>query len=175
MKPQSDIPNPQFEIRWLIRRDIPLVLHIERESYEHPWVEADFLEALRQRNCIGLVAEQSHRIVGFMIYETHRCELEIVNLAVTELARRQRIGSGLIQYLKDRLSGQRRNELSTILSEESLAAQFFLKHQGFRATAVLRGYYDDQSDAYLMRYRLGGTPPVFLGHSRISKHLDLEV
>ena len=47
-------------IRWMIRRDMPEVLAVEGESFEFPWCEEDFLRCLRQRNCIGMVAEQ-HR------------------------------------------------------------------------------------------------------------------
>ena len=44
-------------IRWMIRRDMPEVLQIERTSFEYPWSEEDFIRCLRQRNCIGMVAE----------------------------------------------------------------------------------------------------------------------
>ena len=54
----------------MIRRDMPEVLAIEGESFEFPWLEDDFIHCLRQRNCIGMVAEHEDRVVGFMIYET---------------------------------------------------------------------------------------------------------
>jgi [ribosomal protein S18]-alanine N-acetyltransferase len=44
-------------VRWLIRRDMPAVLKIEDSSFEFPWREDDFIRALRQRNCIGMVAD----------------------------------------------------------------------------------------------------------------------
>lgn len=43
------------QIRWLIRRDMPEVMEIEKRSYEFPWTEEEFLTCLRQRNCIGTV------------------------------------------------------------------------------------------------------------------------
>ena len=55
-------------IRWMIRRDMPEVLAIEGQSFEFPWSEEDFLRCLRQRKCIGMVAEQHERVIGFMIY-----------------------------------------------------------------------------------------------------------
>ena len=49
------------QIRWLIRRDMDDVLAIERASFQFPWTEEEFLCCLRQRNCIGTVAELDHR------------------------------------------------------------------------------------------------------------------
>ena len=70
------------QIRWMIRRDMPEVLKIEHESFEFNWTEEDFLACLRQRNCIGMVAEHDNRVVGFMIYELHKTRLHILNFAV---------------------------------------------------------------------------------------------
>jgi ribosomal-protein-alanine N-acetyltransferase len=60
----------------MIRRDMPEVLAIEHASFEYPWCEEEFLRVLRQRNCIGMVAEQGERIVGFMVYELHRNKIQ---------------------------------------------------------------------------------------------------
>lgn len=57
------------QIRWMIRRDMPEVIDIEQGAFQFPWTEEDFLNSLKQRNCIGMVAEVRDRIVGFMVYE----------------------------------------------------------------------------------------------------------
>ena len=49
-------------IRWMIRRDMPEVLGIENSSFEFSWSEDDFIRCLRQRNCIGMVAEYDERL-----------------------------------------------------------------------------------------------------------------
>src|SRR5690348_3144654 len=64
----------RVHIRWMIRRDMPEVLQTEQHSFEFPWTEEDFLRCLRQRNCIGMVAEQGEKVVGFMIYELHKAK-----------------------------------------------------------------------------------------------------
>ena len=81
----------KIQIRWLIRRDMHDVLTIERASFDHPWTEEDFLCCLRQRNCIGMVAEHDHRIIGFMIYELHKSKLRVLNFATTPDMRRHGI------------------------------------------------------------------------------------
>ncbi|MFO1095060.1 MAG: hypothetical protein U0992_17400 [Planctomycetaceae bacterium] len=79
---QQQKQHLDVQIRWLIRRDMPEVLKIERESFEFPWTDEDFMCCLRQRNCIGMVAEYDHQIVGFMVYELHKSRLHILNFAV---------------------------------------------------------------------------------------------
>jgi [ribosomal protein S18]-alanine N-acetyltransferase len=163
--------DTQVQIRWLIRRDMPEVLGIERESFEFAWTEEDFLCCLRQRNCIGMVAERDGEIVGFMIYELHKAKLRILNFAVAAHARREGVGTKMIRRLVDKLSQQRRKEIVLEVRETNLDAQLFFKTAGFRAATVLRNHYDDTTeDAYYMRYLLvdeeWATP--FASRNRIS-------
>lgn len=161
----------KVQIRWLIRRDMAEVLDIERASFEFAWTEEDFLCCLRQRNCIGMVAEHNHEIVGFMIYELHKSMLRVLNFAVSPTARRKSVGEQMIGRLIDKLSQQRRKEIVLEVRETNLDAQMFFKNQKFRAVTVLRNHYDDTAeDAYYMMYRLpsdSGAP--FVPHNRISE------
>jgi ribosomal-protein-alanine N-acetyltransferase len=141
-------------IRWMIRRDMPEVLAIEGGSFEFPWSEEDFIRCLRQRNCIGMVAEHNERVVGFMIYELHKNRLHILNFAVNEQLRRRGIGSQMVKKLTGKLSRERRNRIMLEIRETNLPAQLFFRDLGFRAVSVLRAFYEDTpEDAYLMQYR----------------------
>lgn len=141
-------------IRWMIRRDMPEVLEIENSSFEFPWSEDDFIRCLRQRNCIGMVAEYDERVVGFMIYELHKNQLHILNFSVHPEFRRRGIGRQMAAKLIGKLSHQRRNRILLEVRETNLAAQLFFRDEGFRAVTVLRDFYDDTTeDAYLMQYR----------------------
>lgn len=146
-------------IRWMIRKDMPEVQGIEKLSFEFPWCETDFIGCLRQRNCIGMVADEFHEsqgqshVVGFMIYELHKTRLHILNFAVDPQWRNQGVGSTMAGKLISKLSGQRRTEISLEVRETNLDAQLFFSRMGFRAESVLRSYYEDSDeDAYLMRY-----------------------
>ena len=150
--------NPKAQlrvhIRWMIRRDMAEVLDIESQSFEFPWSEDDFIRCLRQRNCIGMVAEQDERLVGFMIYELHKTRLHILNFAVSDDAARRGVGRQMIDKLISKLSSQRRTRITLEVRETNLDAQLFFRDCGFRAVSVLRDYYDDTpEDAYLMQYR----------------------
>ncbi len=144
----------QVHIRWMIRRDMPDVLDIENQSFEFPWSDEDFIRCLRQRNCIGMVAEADDRIVGFMIYELHKTRLHLLNFAVAKDWRRRGIGEQMLRKLISKLSQQRRTRITLEVRETNLAAQLFFKNDGFRAVSVLRDFYDDTTeDAYVMQFR----------------------
>jgi ribosomal-protein-alanine N-acetyltransferase len=148
-------PTLSVQIRWMIRRDMAEVLDIERDSFEFNWTEEDFLSCLRQRNCIGMVAEHEGRVCGFMIYELHKTRLHILNFAVEPGRRRLGIGAQMVEKLINKLSQQRRHEIVLEVRETNLPAQLFFQTQGFRAVQVLRNHYHDSAeDAYLMQYRM---------------------
>jgi ribosomal-protein-alanine N-acetyltransferase len=147
----------RVHIRWMIRRDMPEVLQTEQESFEFAWTEEDFLRCLRQRNCIGMVAEQADKVVGFMIYELHKAKLHILNFAVLPALRRQNIGGQMVAKLISKLSSHRRTRITLAVRETNLTAQLFFRSQEFRAVRVLRGYYEDTGeDAFLMQYSFAG-------------------
>lgn len=176
----SDQPDPagglRVQIRWLIRRDMPEVLAIEQSSFQQPWSEEDFLSHLRQRNCIGMVAEFNQQIVGFMIYELHKARLQLLNFATSGEFRRLGVGLQMVNKLVDKLSQQRRQEIILEVRESNLEAQLFFKSQEFQAVRVMRAHYDDTTeDAYVMRFRLYETASdtlSFQPHNRIAFYDD---
>lgn len=169
-----------YQIRWLIRRDMPEVLAIEAEAFEYVWTEEDFLCCLRERNCIGMVAtvgagadpKDFGTTVGFMIYELHRERLRLLNFAVARDWQRMGVGTAMARRLIDKLTQQRRREIRLEVRETNLAAQLFFKAMGFRALGVLKDRYDDTTeDAYLMRYVLGEEDAgPFAPRNRISEY-----
>lgn len=154
----STVTSPvatRVHIRWMIRRDMPQVLEIENASHEHPWVEDTFFRVLRQRNCIGMVAERGDRVIGFMIYELHKHRLHLLNFAVHPEHRRGGVGSSMAAKLIGKLSHHRRTKIVLTLRESALAAQLFFRARGFRAVEVAREYFADTGeDGYAMHYSL---------------------
>lgn len=142
-------------VRWMIRRDMPEVLDIERKSFEFPWSEDDFVRCLRQRNCIGLVAEHDEHVVGYVIYELHKTRIHLVSFAVCPEHRRRGIGRQMVDKLTGKLTLRHRSRIDLEVRETNTGAQLFFRSCGFRAVSVLRDHYDDTpEDAYLMQYRL---------------------
>jgi ribosomal-protein-alanine N-acetyltransferase len=155
----------KLHIRWMIRRDMGNVFDIERESFARPWSEEDFYRALRQRNVIGMVCESLQAgcpecdavVAGFMIYELLKNGLEVVNFAVHHEFRRQGVGHMMVTKLWSKLSAHRRRFIRMKVREGNLAAQLFWRSQDFRATQVLRSWYEDTGeDAYVMKFQFPG-------------------
>lgn len=161
----------RVHIRWMIRRDMPEVLGVEGESFEFPWLEEDFIRCLRQRNCIGMVAEHEDQVVGFMVYELHKNRIHILNFAVSSEFRRLGVGSQMVDKLVAKLSSQRRSRILLEVRETNLPAQIFFRENGFRAVSVLKDYYEDTpEDAYMMQYRYRvEKPAVTLPTNRITR------
>lgn len=136
------IPKPEkvdkitVHIRWMIRRDMPEVLEIENHSFSEPCDEDWFIRHLRERCCIGQIAEFEERVIAFMIYELRKDNLAMKTLAVHRDFRWKGVGRQMIDKLKGKLSPQRRKSIVTRVSETNLAALMFLKAIGFRATGV---------------------------------------
>lgn len=143
-------------IRWMIRRDMPEVLDIANRGCEFPWEEEVFVKCLRQRNCIGMVAETpDERIAGFMVYDLHKHYLHILNIAVHPDFHRQGVGRQMVRRLMSKLAPQRRTRISLVVRETNLDLQLFFRACGFQAVSVLREHWlDSGEDAYEMQYRL---------------------
>ncbi len=143
--------NPH--IRWMIRRDMREVLNIELASFDYPWLEEDFVRCLRQRNCIGMVAEYREEVIGFMIYELHKTRLHVLNFAVHPQYHRRGIGSAMVEKLLSKLRPDQRIRITLCVRETNLPAQLFFKKYAFKAVKIMSGYYDDtDEDAYLMTH-----------------------
>ena len=151
----------RVHIRWMIRRDMAEVLQIERESFEFPWIDEDFIRCLRQRNCIGMVAEHEGRVVGFMIYELHRTRIHVLNFAVSRICHRLGVGSQMVAKLIAKLSAQRRSRIVLEVRETNVDAQLFFRENGFRAISILHKFLRRHArgrlfDAVSLPHRKGG-------------------
>jgi [ribosomal protein S18]-alanine N-acetyltransferase len=158
-------------IRWLIRVDMPEVLAIEREAFSRQWSEEDFLSYLRQKNCIGMVARQGKKVIGFMIYELCPKWLQLHRFAVARTHRRVDVGTALIDQLIGKLSLDRRVAIGTSIPEENLEAQLFFRSQGFKSDGIVEDCTEagEPTVEYLMKYDI--SPVVFAPTNRITQYI----
>jgi [ribosomal protein S18]-alanine N-acetyltransferase len=134
-----------LQIRWLIRRDMDEVLAIKNGVVE--WDEDEWLRHLKQRNCIGSVAESGGDVIGCMCYDLYLDRLHLLNMAVAADRRRVGIGTALIQRLLNKLALQRRNSITIDVPESAVDAQLFFRAVGFVAT-------ETNGDQITFNYRL---------------------
>lgn len=146
----------RVHIRSMIRRDMPEILAIDAESFEHPWTEEDFIRCQHQRNCNCAVAEYEEQVVGYMLYEVHKARIHVLNFAVSPACRRRGVGAQMVGKLLSKLTPNGRRRIRLEISGANLEAQLFFQTHGFRAVRVLHGHYGQRSDedAYVLEYRL---------------------
>jgi ribosomal-protein-alanine N-acetyltransferase len=153
----SELMN-DIHVRWMIRSDMPDVLEIERLCFEFPAIEQDFIQQLRQRNCIGMVVEAKDVILGFMIYELHRDKLELLDFAVLPAAQGKGVGTAMINKLVNKLDPNRRRRVCLNIRDTNLDAHLWFARRGFTATKIIRSPFDDvDEDAYRFVYRVQQT------------------
>ena len=157
-------------VRWMIRRDMPEVLEIEDDS-ESPWCEEVFVRYLKQRNCVGMVAEHDRQldeideegnpqvecvVVGFMVYELHKNRIDVMNFAVHPSSRRRGVGMQMVKKLFSKLTADRRTRLRYDVREANLSGQQFLRRLGWCAVSVSRSGHvradGTMEDSYRMEY-----------------------
>jgi len=156
------IPDTPYTppMRWMILRHMKEVLDIEFERFEFPWDKRDFVDALRQRNCMGMVAQRDDKVLGYMVYELYKHKLTLLNFAVAFDANRQGVGRMMMETLQNKLSRRWKRMIVLHVRESNLSAQLFFKAMGFTATKVLRDYYEESPEAaYEMVYRAPGYEP----------------
>jgi ribosomal-protein-alanine N-acetyltransferase len=84
----------------------------------------------------------------------------VLNFAVHPAARRTGIGGLMVDKLVYKLTSHRRQKITLAVRERNLAAQMFFRAHGFKATKMLRNYYEDSGeDAYQMELRAPAYDP----------------
>ena len=136
------------QIRWLIHRDLPHVLDIERESFAKPWGVNEFEACLRCRENVGFVIENRfNTICGFMIVAYHTDRLELLTCAVAKQRRNMGLGTKMIDRVKLSILKSTRDRIRAVVTERNLSFQLFLHAVGFTATRSIRRHFQDGDDA----------------------------
>jgi hypothetical protein len=97
-----------------LRRDLPAIIKCDalaaasqgREGVS----EAELLAALRQRNCISMVATVGDSLAGYMVYTLHKTWLGLSHIAFSPDC--PEAGSALVEKLWYKLASHRRQELA---------------------------------------------------------------
>jgi len=138
----------------MIIRDVPEAMLADGAGHPAPWCEEEFRAHLRQRNCIGMVAEDwQESVQGFMMYTLHKRTTRLLRLAVRPEYQRAGVGSALLRKLCSKLCSWRRGSVTIEVDGHNLTAALFLRANGFRCVSLTQR---DGQDVYLFRYLAGG-------------------
>jgi len=184
MPSDCSVAVSRMTLRWLMQRDLPRVLDIQRQTPTPGWSQQDFLTVLQSFDTTGWVAEIDDRIVGFLIYmvtaqpeaiesvevggrkqrivrhdsaqPSKPLRLTLLNLAVAPDCHRAGVGRMLLQRLARKLRHSQ-DSIQAIVPEGNLPLQLLMRNSEFKATSIMRKYFDTE-DGYLME-RVGPARP----------------
>jgi ribosomal-protein-alanine N-acetyltransferase len=97
-------------------------------------------------------------ILGFVVAEARRKTGHIVTIDVVPDARREGIGSALLDAAEDRLRQGGVDAVALETPVNNLAAIRFYKKKGYFVEKTVPGYYSNQLDALVMRKDLVAAP-----------------
>ncbi len=140
-----------LRFRPMISSDLDEIMAIENASFTYPWSSRFFLQELKVPCARSLVALLEGKPVGYIIYCLLPGEVDIHNLAVMPVHRRQGVGRALLRAVieEGKQRGSDRVRLEVRKSNE--AAQRLYYSLGFKPAGVRKGYYsDDGEDAVIM-------------------------
>jgi ribosomal protein S18 acetylase RimI-like enzyme len=98
-----------------------------------------------------IVAEKAHKIIGFIIgVKTTEYNSRILMLSVSEINRRQKVGSSLLtEFLKIMVKEKVKHVELEVRTDNKKAKNFYIKH-GFRIKRKIDEFYQDGKSAYTM-------------------------
>ncbi len=149
----------QFEIRWLIRSDVPQVAWIDKfaatakEPWQDVWTEEDFVNAMRDRETVAQVVCKENAVVGYIVYAFKKKSYIIERLVIDPAYRWQGAATMLVNKLMRKQSASTQKSISVIVHERNMVAQMFFKKLGFEAKVVLQQHFDED-DGYRFEYEL---------------------
>jgi ribosomal protein S18 acetylase RimI-like enzyme len=138
-----------------------------RSCFDARWRQHDFECFLSSPKASGFAAHSDRNCAGYALFEIRgdalgRERLQLIRIAVHPRYQQRGVGSRLLQLIKaglrsedETLPHQRRRErILCEVSELNVAAQMFLKTNGFSAVSLTQGFFADGSAAVGMEFRL---------------------
>jgi ribosomal-protein-alanine acetyltransferase len=144
--------------RPLTESDLEAVAALEREAHAAPWTAGNFRDALAAGYGMA-VGVAGGAVVAYGVLLFAPGEVQLLNLTVAPVARRQGIGRALLQRFLDdaRARGAEQCFLEVRVTNEAAIALYM--QEGFAAVARRTGYYPAaeaglREDALVMRRAL---------------------
>ncbi len=142
-------------LRKWTKEDNEKVLEIERQSFKDPWTKQMFDALFVVSAYEGAVVVLEDEIVGYISTAYNFFEVEILNIAVNEKYRRQKIGEALIDWAIDLAKTKKAESVFLEVRESNVPAKSLYKKMGFLEVGLRRGYYADGENAVLMSLVIG--------------------
>ena len=135
--PIAPLPSRlDIDTRWMIRRDMPYVLEIARESNPHA-TEDDIYNLLVDRTVVAKVVEYREKIIGYIVFQLKPETVVIKHLTVAIQYQRRSIASQLVAEVEGKAERRNRTLITATVDEYNLPAQLFLRSRFFDCVGVV--------------------------------------
>ena len=145
-----------MKIRNATGEDLPGLQKLQRRSHRSVWDRSTWREEFaREQGIIWVVDALEHgEIAGFLVAWRVLDSMEIVDIAVDPLHRRQGIASALIEMLAAVAGSNGVDKIALEVRENNLAALSMYKKLGFQQLGRRSDFYDDGEAASVMVFDL---------------------
>jgi [ribosomal protein S18]-alanine N-acetyltransferase len=132
-------------------RHMQRLLRIERASFgAEAWPRRYFLEMYRDCRDFFVVAKVRGRIAGYAVACTEKRNAEIASLAVHPDYRRQGVGDALMRRMLRELCAAGVGRVELMVRTGNTAGAQLYRSLGFRRVRLVRRYYEDGGDGFVM-------------------------
>jgi ribosomal protein S18 acetylase RimI-like enzyme len=132
------------------------VQEIDEVSFAVPWSPAELKEHFDRKGVFGAVSAGKEEVLGYclmQITDEDPLWLNITTIAVDPWARREGIGTILVDYAKFAASAKQLDGIEVLVSDRLLSAHKFFQNNGFFGVEVIPGDGPDRAeDFYRMRW-----------------------
>ena len=136
--------------------DVPALAALEQACFSDPWTAAGIRETIQYETARTFVAQDSGRILGYVMARISGEEGEILDLAVRPETRRHGIGRALLAAVREALQKGGVREMYLEVRESNHPAIELYRGDGFRPVGVRPGYYrNPPEDALVLRAVIG--------------------
>lgn len=131
------------------------VARLEAECFAHPWTEESIRESFGNPDARFFVAKnEQNEVVGYISYYQVRDEAFINNVAVTASARRQHVGTALVEEALKTAKGEGASFLSLEVRLSNAPAIALYQKLGFESEGFRKKFYRDPTeDALILTVR----------------------
>ncbi len=145
-------------IRNFFLSDLDSVLKIEKDSFKSSaFSELVFIQNYYDSAKKFIISELDGEVVGYAIGYVSKELGRIISIAVQRNQRNKGVGRSLMEYLERKFISQKVKRLELEENINNNEAIDFYKYIGFSISGLIKRYYGDGSNAYIMCKHLGRT------------------
>ena len=134
------LKEPALNFRPMREADLPDIMEIERQCYQHPWSATIFSDCMHAGYSCW-VCGRGGIIEGYGVISVAAGESHLLNLCIRNDSRRQGIGRKLLRHL---ISIARRHDAEVVFLEvrpSNESARQLYASEGFNELGTRRDYY----------------------------------